>query len=246
MSGGEDSIARQIEAIVREVPGWTSVDQLCTLFDLAYFTAGLPGDIVEVGAWCGRATSVLGLAARRVGGRKVHTIDLFPARDDWKMNPDGTYSIEVRIDGVTYAACREHTVWKEPFERDIAPLYDRCGSVYGLFARAIEKYRLEDCVVAHRGNTALFAAGVPAGFRSSLVFIDGDHSYGSVSQDILRLEPFIVPGGWLCFDDAFSGNPGVDRAIREHVVGNPRYELCQQMTRKLFVARKKDARSSNG
>jgi hypothetical protein len=50
----------------------------------------------------------------------------------------------------------------------------------------------------------------------------------------------LLPGGWICFDDAFSHYDGVNRAIQDKVINSGRYELCQQMTRKLFVARRRN------
>lgn len=43
----------QIENLVKDVPGWTPIDQLYTLFLLAMVTGNSEGDIVEVGSWCG-------------------------------------------------------------------------------------------------------------------------------------------------------------------------------------------------
>jgi len=60
-----------------------------------------------------------------------------------------------------------------------------------------------------------------------------------VCEDIERIERFLVPGGWISFDDAFSHYDGVNRAITDRIINSPTYELCQQMTRKLFVARRK-------
>jgi len=53
------------------------------------------------------------------------------------------------------------------------------------------------------------------------------------------MDRYLVPGGWICFDDAFSYYDGVNRAIEDCIINNPGYELCQQMTRKFFIARKK-------
>ena len=55
------------------------------------------------------------------------------------------------------------------------------------------------------------------------------------------MKPRLVNGGWICFDDAFSCYEGVNQAIRELILADPQFDLCQQMTRKLFVARKKPA-----
>lgn len=50
----------------------------------------------------------------------------------------------------------------------------------------------------------------------NLVFVDGDHGYEPVKQDIQAWEPLIVPGGILCGHDY--GNPvvpGVKQAVDE-------------------------------
>ena len=57
-------------------------------------------------------------------------------------------------------------------------------------------------------------------------------------DDIARLAPLLVPGGWICFDDAFSSYDGVNRAITQLVIDNPAYDVTRQLTRKCFAARK--------
>ncbi len=231
-------IVTQIETMTRDIPGWSPIDQLYTLFNMAYFTAGLEGDIVEIGCWCGRTTSVLGMAARLIGNTKVHCVDLFPRKNDWRQNPDGSRSLEVEIDGKTCTGYKTQTAWKEPYERDIAPLYEKHDSVLDVFMETIEKCHLGDLVVPHRGDSSLFVQSLVSPFRCKLVFIDGDHDYESVCSDIRNLEKFLVPGGWMCFDDAFSSYEGVSRAITDCILDDPGFELCQQMTRKFFAARK--------
>lgn len=232
-------IFSQIEEIVKDVPGWSSADQLYTLFNLIYFNPALEGDIIEIGSWCGRSTSVVGLAARAVGDTKIICIDLFPEKNDWRQNDDGTYSFEVTIDNKKYTACAKQTIWKEPFERDIAPLYKKYNSLFDIFMETIMKYDLLDTVKFNRGTSVMLKDIVPEDFICKLAFIDGDHSYEAVCQDIRNVEPFLVKGGWICFDDAFTTYEGVSRAIEDLIIDNPAYELSQQMTRKLFVARKK-------
>ena len=72
-------LIKQLEDAVQPIPGWSPIDQLYTLFNLVYLTAGLEGDIVEIGAWCGRSAVALGMAAQLTGDARVHCIDLFPA-----------------------------------------------------------------------------------------------------------------------------------------------------------------------
>ena len=235
-------IVDQIETIVREVPGWSPVDQLLTLFNLAYINKDIPGDIVEIGSWCGRSAVVLGMAARLLGNAKVHGIDLFPEKDDWKQNPDGSYSFQVRLNGSLLGGYQNQTVWKEPFEKDIAPIYQKHNSLLDLFRETISRNHLQDYVTPFRGTSTQFLNSAPENFRCRLAFIDGDHCYDAVCMDIRNVERILSPGGWICFDDAFSYYDDVNRAIQDGIIDNPSFELCQQMTRKFFVARKKATR----
>jgi len=229
---------QRIEDGVKDVPGWSPLDQLYTLFAVAYLSPRLAGDIVEVGSWCGRSTVALGLAARMVGDTLVHCIDLFPRKGDWTRNDDGSYSFEVEVGGRRIAGYREQTVWQEPFEKEIVPLYEKREGILPIFLDTVERSGLSDLVRPFRGDTDLWRASLPAGFRCRLAFIDGDHGYEAVCRDIRNIDPLLVEGGWICFDDAFSSYDGVDRAIRELILGNPSYEMCCQMTRKFFMARK--------
>ena len=130
-------------------------------------------------------------------------------------------------------------MWKEPFERDIAPLYETYGGVFDVFQQSLRKAGVSNIVVAHRGTIDTFIEHASPGLKCRVAFLDGDHSYAAVCRDIEGIERYLLPGGWVCFDDAFSCYDGVDQAIRDKVIGSGKYELCQQMTRKLFIARRK-------
>lgn len=229
----------QIEALVDHVHGWTPIDQLFTLYTLALTSAELPGDIVEVGSWCGRSAVVLAASAKASGSAKVHCVDLFPEKNDWKQNLDGTYSFEVVIDGKQYGGYQEQTVWKETFESQTGKIYETYNGVLDCFRETVTNRGMDDVVITHRGDLASLLTKHGADFKCRLAFLDGDHGYEAVCDDILNIDKHLVPGGWLCFDDAFTCYDGVSRAISELIVANPRYECCQQMTRKLFIARKK-------
>jgi hypothetical protein len=90
-------LVSEIEGLVAGVHGWSPVDELYTLSLLAHATSHLRGDLLEVGSWFGRSALVLGAAARDTHGT-VHCIDLFPERQDWRRNLDGTFSFAVEID----------------------------------------------------------------------------------------------------------------------------------------------------
>lgn len=229
-------IVNQIEEMVRDVPGWSPADQLNALFSLAY-SCDADGDIIELGSWCGRSATALGLAAK-LTGCTLHAVDLFPEKRDWRRNDDGSYSFAVRLGDRTIGAYETQTVWSEPFLRDIAPVYESYDGILDVFVEAMTRNELLDAVRPFRGNLQMFAAAAPAGLRCKLAFIDGDHCYDAVVDDITAVERFLVPGGWICFDDAFSCYEGVDRAITDRIINSGAYDRCQQVTRKLFVARR--------
>jgi predicted O-methyltransferase YrrM len=233
-----ESIESRIDGLA-DVPGWTPREELIALFCLAYASAGIKGDIVEIGSWCGRSSALLGIAARTTGSSIVHCVDLFPQMEDWHRNGDGSYSISVTIGNQVFRACDEQTVWAEPFEATIAPLYRQRPGILDFFNETIASNGLADTVKAHRGTSATFCAAAPEHFKCRLAFIDGDHGFSAVRDDIRNISRLLVPGGFLCMDDAFCGNPGVDRAIEQEILNSEKYELQQQFTRKLFVARKK-------
>lgn len=229
----------QIEALVENVHGWTPIDQLYTLYVLTLQTAELSGDVVEVGSWCGRSAVVLAAAAKAAGISRVHCVDLFPEKTDWKQNPDGTYSFAMTIDGKLYGGYQEQTVWKETFESQTGKIYESYNGVYDCFRETISHRGMDDVVQAHRGDLASLLEKLPPDFKCRLAFLDGDHGFEAVCEDIRNIDKHLVPGGWICFDDAFTSYEGVSRAISELIIANTHYERCQQMTRKLFVARKK-------
>lgn len=231
-------VVDQIRALVADIPGWTPEDQLFAIYMLAITTSHLEGDICEIGSWCGRSTSILALAASRSSRSVVHAVDLFPDKSDWFENPDGTFSFRVKLGDKTFGAYSDQTVWKEPFERDIRAMYEKFGDrLEDIFCANIERKGLRGVVKHYRGLISSFAESFSGKLR--LVFVDGDHSYEAVSNDIETVERYLVPGGWIAFDDAFSSYDGVNRAIQDRIINSGKYELAQQMTRKCFAARRK-------
>ncbi|MFX4328464.1 hypothetical protein ABTA31_19485, partial [Acinetobacter baumannii] len=92
----------------------------------------------------GRSTIVLALAARASNGR-VHAIDLFPTREDWASNPDGSWSFTTQVHGRAVTAYSTPTVWAEPFLRAMMPVYDG-GSILDQFLRNLERFNVRDLV----------------------------------------------------------------------------------------------------
>jgi len=232
------AVSAVLETVVREVPGWSPHDQLLALYSLAVGTSNVEGDIFELGSWCGRSAVALGIAAKVIGC-KTHCVDLFPTRQDWSQNADGTYSMRVSLPEGVIGAYQTQTVWKEPFERDIEPVYKRYGGILDAFNDTVTEFGVRDYVHDYRGTSSLLLHTPLADRRFRLAFVDGDHGYDAVCEDIERVSNRLSPGGWICFDDAFTSYDGVDQAIRDQILAKPAFDCCNQMTRKMFVARKR-------
>lgn len=228
-----------IAHVIETVQGWTPADQLLALHMLAMTTSHLGGDIMEIGSWCGRSTAVLGHAVNNSGVGHVWAIDLFPKSQDWTTNSDGSHSFTVELDGAeTIGGYQDQTVWDEPFQRDIVTVYQRDKSLLDIFCSNMKAEKLDSVVTPFRGTGKMFAEH-SSNLRIRLAFLDGDHSYEAVCQDIDAAEQFLIPGGWIAFDDAFSVYDGVDAAIRERIISSDRYESSHQISRKCFAARLK-------
>lgn len=74
-----------------------------------------------------------------------------------------------------------------------------------------------------------------------LLWIDGDHRYESVKQDLACWEPHLEPGGLVALHDSTDPNLGPQQAIREALVAD-RFEQVE-LVRSITVLRRR-ARSS--
>lgn len=234
-----EPIINYIEKMVSDIPGWSPVDQLYSLFLLEYSNANIDGDVIEIGSWCGRSSSVLSLAAKMTNTKRVICVDLFPNKNDWFHNDDDTYSFSLNIKDKDYLAYIEQSVWAEPFERDILPVYKKNENLLDIFSGNMKKLGYENIAFPLRGDSFALKHYVDKNFKCKFAFIDGDHGYKAVCNDIMNVEKYLVSGAWICFDDAFSSYDGINKAICELIIDNPDYSNKQQITRKLFVARKK-------
>jgi predicted O-methyltransferase YrrM len=238
------SIAQKISSSIMDIPGWSPDDQLLALYTLAISLSDLKGDILEIGSWCGRSSAVLGFAAKLSQKDRVYCVDLFPKKEDWYENDDGTFSIKIQIDGETIYGCKEQTLWRKPFYEEILPIYDsNPGGPLDIFKKVMLENNLDGVVFPERGDLKSFLKKKNNTFKVKLAFIDGDHSYEAVVDDIRRVEPFLSDGAWVCFDDAFTVYNGVDNAINDYILDNGKYELFHQITRKMFIARYKGIRT---
>jgi len=217
------NVVGMIEAAML-IPGWTPADELLALYALALGTSSLPGDVVEIGSWCGRSSVVLAEATQH-SHAVLYCVDLWPERQDWYQNTDGSWSFKA----VGQQGYGQQTVWNEPFVRDIEPVYRR-GFLIAQFHANVAPY--SHVGVLRGTSSAVYTQSV------RLAFLDGDHGYDAVMNDVHALSWRIVKGGWLCFDDAHSGYEGVDRAIAK-LAEDSTFGHGVQLTRKLWAVQKR-------
>ena len=89
-----------------------------------------------------------------------------------------------------------------------------------------------------QGDLKEFELKYPNSPDISLAFIDGNHSFSAVQNDIKKVEKILLKEGWICFDDAFSVYDGVDKAIELEIIQSGKYKTFQRLTRKLFIAQR--------
>lgn len=189
-------ILSQIEELTADIPGWAPVDQMYTLYNMAVTSSNIVGGLLEIGSWCGKTSVVLGHAAAFTNSY-LHCVDLFPEKSDWVQNADRSYSMEVTIGKKTYGGYGEQTVWEEPFEQQILPVYERYGSVRDAFNKNITKNELGSFVEAFRSDSSVLEHKDLGPYR--LAFIDGDHGFDAVLEDISRVHRRLSIGGWGLF-----------------------------------------------
>lgn len=227
----------RLSTLVDQVPGWTPLDQLYTLSLLVFQHPGKVENIVEVGCWCGRSSIALALGAELRGEGKVNAVDLFPGRNDWYENEDGSFSFKVTTNSGHISAYTDQRVWREPWMESIKPVYDKFENTFEALTHFVERANLSHRVTTFKGDITSFTKAEPD-LKAQLVFLDADHSYDAVSNDILHAQTILEPGGWLAFDDAFTVYEGVNQAIKDLVLNSTNFQRCQQVTRKCFIAQK--------
>lgn len=231
------SAMADIQELISDIDGWTPEDQLYAIYLIILLTKDLEGDILEIGSWCGRSSVVMAKAAKLIGS-KLHCVDLFPSLEDWFENEDGTHSFCITLGGKKYHGFHVQTMWKEPYENAILPMYQKQGKgTLEIFKENISRKGFNGIAKAYRGDSTDFSNNFKG--KIKVAFIDGDHSYDATRIDLQNIEKHLISGGYVVFDDAFSVFTGVDKAITQFVVNSDNYDFYQQISRKCFIARKK-------
>jgi len=135
--------------------------------------------ICEVGVWKGDFSEKL---LKDFKPRKLHLID------PWKFEPKfdkAWYGGKLVKDGKTDGQ-------------------GEMNSIYNFVSERFSKEIKEEQVMLHRGASAAVASAFPDAYFD-LVYIDGDHSYEGVKQDLEKYIPKVKSNGLIVMDDYFDG-----------------------------------------
>lgn len=150
---------------------------------------------VEVGVWKGNFSSQL---LKVTSSRVLHLID------PWLLSDEGN-----RKDGAWYGSAKV--------------TQDQMDEIHAGVARRFARQIASGQVVIHREASSTAMAAMPAE-SVDYVYIDGDHSYEAVAEDIRQAFRITRPGGMICCDDYSSTGwweDDVIRAVNESLASNP-------------------------
>ena len=108
-------------------------------------------------------------------------------------------------------------------------------TIYDRFKFNIKSYRLNKFVKAYPMSSRQARRKIKQTLR--MVFIDGDHSYKGVMDDIKLWTPLLKKGGLLILDDFDQSFPGVVRAVQEKILHSAQFKPLFELD-SLLVARK--------
>lgn len=236
-----DLLNSRLVTCVEDIPGWSSLDALAAIQSLAASTEPLVGDFLELGTWFGRSANALAMVACNLQDVTLHCVDLFPDESDWYQNADSTFSFSVKINGKRYTGCVEQTVFSDVFEGQIRGMY----RVYGQPIVALEKFLirngLRDVVKIHRSSTIDFLDSAHTNWKIKFAFIDAEHSYKNVHSEVRKLDRYLVRGGWICFDDAFTTYDGVTKVIEDLQKLGSKFGNGKKLSKKIYALQKLSA-----
>jgi Flp pilus assembly protein TadD/predicted O-methyltransferase YrrM len=141
-----------------------------------------PLHILEIGSWAGGSAITWAEAIKKHNQGRGRVVCI----DPWKLY--------FRSDQYSDLPGDQQRVYQEMSAALSA------GQVFDLFMHNIRVCKHEDLILPFKGSSdeilPLFGEG-----RFDLVFIDGDHTYPRVLEDIRKSSSLVVEGGFLCGDD---------------------------------------------
>lgn len=211
--------------LTRIMGGWlTPGDGNLVAFDFAISHMPEEGALLEIGSFLGMSVCAMSYMMWLHG----RTNQLFTC-DPWDF--EGTAEPIGGFFDASSQKYREYCI--DVFKRNILLYaeYHLPYSVEEYSHRFLARWATQDEAVDVLGRR------VKLGGPLSFVYIDGAHTYEAASGDFRGADPFVLPGGYVFFDDTGEAwGPEMARVVRE-VQGHPHYELIARTPNYLFRKR---------
>lgn len=211
--------------LTRILGGWlVPGDNNLVIFDFAIGHMPEDGAVLEIGSFLGMSICAMSYMMRK--HRRVHP--LFSC-DPWDF--EGTAEPIGGFFDASTPQYREYCV--EAFKRNIR-----------LFAADHLPYSVEDYShpfldrwAVHEEVVDVLGRRVKLGGPLSFVYIDGAHTYEAASGDFWGVDPFLLPGGYVFFDDTGEAWGSEMARVVQEVQLHPDYELVVRTPNYLFRKR---------
>jgi cephalosporin hydroxylase len=180
------------------IPGWCDFQDI---YREAVDTAPKGATLVELGVAFGRSLAFLAEYAIEQKRDDLRIVGVDPWRDDW-TSPHGWDEENRPTWGGEYADWARQC--GGPFSAFVASMREHAPD-------ALERVDVMRCTSAE----AWCCLAMRKGALLHLVYIDADHRYRAVRDDIQAWQQIVGPGGFLAGHDYTADFPGVQRAVAE-------------------------------
>jgi predicted O-methyltransferase YrrM len=160
-----------------QTTGWLTRDEAELLYRLSAAASRI-GRVVELGSYCGRSSIILAAALA-------------------DASPDPLVCVD------TFGGSAEHQPGRRHFHPET--LLDGVVDTHPAFVRNLQQAGLLERVAAMRLSTLDAAARFSGSI--GLLFVDADHAYEAIREDLRAWSPRVVEDGWVVIHDvgAWSG-----------------------------------------
>lgn len=185
----------------------------------------LPSDapMLEIGSFCGRSTCVIAhLKEKHAVSNRLFTCD--------RWNFEGQKLGTLLEDSKSVTQDEYRDVVRESFLRNVRTF---CKADLPYTIEAFSDAFFEQWTAA-RPTTDVFGRTAALGGPLSFCYIDGNHAYDFARRDFENTDRFLVPGGFVFFDDSADGSAWeVCRVVKE-VQDSGAYRLISKNPNYLF------------
>tara|TARA_B100000767_G_C19648413_1_gene485618 strand:- start:146 stop:862 length:717 start_codon:yes stop_codon:yes gene_type:complete len=181
--------------------------------------------IIEIGSFCGLSTNVLSYFLR-----KEKKENIFFCSDKWIFEG----SENTTFLGLSDISSRDYKSFvKDTFIRNINFFSPNRPHPIELFSdEFFEKWENKSEVID------VFNQSIKLGGYISFCYIDGNHTYDFAKRDFENVNQYLVPGGFILFDDSSDSNPfGLTKLMKE-IKQRSDYSLVMKNPNYLFQKNK--------